>query len=363
MSKTLNSVLLNQPVRPNLDKVNYYLDIVNTNAWFTNFGPLHQEFTKRLEDYLGVENLLLVSNGTLALQVAAKVLNVNNVITTPFSFIATTSAMLWQNTKVNFCDIDKKNYNLSANKVNQALESDDSIDGILATHVYGNPCDIHEFERIRNARGMKLIYDAAHAFGVKTHGDSILKYGDASTLSFHATKVFHSIEGGAIVFKYRDDYEKAKALINFGIGDNGEIIGVGINAKMNEYQCAVGLTLLDNVDDVLAHRSLLFNLYRDELKGFVGYPIWDENSTTNGAYMPILLDEAQYGKVVDGLNKNCIQFRPYFTPSLDTIFSNENSFGCHYSHLISGRVICLPLHYYLSENDVKRVCSVIREVL
>lgn len=355
-----STILLNKPVEPDRTKLASYLKFVNENAWYTNFGPLHKELTDRLEEFLGVKNLLLVSNGTLALQVAAKVLNVNNTLTTPFSFIATTSAMLWQNQEIKFGDIDINSYNLSPDEAMFAIKKDKSIDSILATHVYGNPCDVLAFENIRLENDVKLIYDAAHAFGVNIDGQSILNYGDASTLSFHATKVFHTVEGGAIVFKSSDYFEKAKALINFGITSNGNIIGAGINAKLNEYQCAVGLTLLDQADMIINHRATMFELYRQELFGVVAYPKWHFKASHNGAYMPILVPEYLLSRVMNELTKNGIQYRQYFTPSLDQAFPELHSFGCLNSNQISGQVICLPLHYYLTQEDVLRVCNVIK---
>ncbi len=360
MTDKLDTISLNKPVTPNLEKLNGYLKRVSDAGWYTNFGPLHQEFTERLEEYLGVKNLLLVSNGTFALQVAAKTLGVDNLVTTPFSFVATSSAMLWQNVKLNYCDIEPDSWNLSPAHSQTAIEADHSIDGILATHVYGNPCEVEKFDEISRDKGIKVIYDAAHAFGVSINGQSILNYGDASTLSFHATKVFHTIEGGAIIFKKKEDYQRAKSIINFGIGADGSIAEPGINAKLNEYQCAVGLTLLDDIEGIIKHRAKLFEFYCSRLKNISTLPKWYPKSTKNGAYMPVLFRGSDIKKVVKALKDNNIQYREYFSPSLDRAFPQVRSFGCANSNNLAYRVICLPLHYHLTESDVERVTDVIK---
>lgn len=356
-------IALNKPLTPDLTTLTNYLTQVNNSGWYTNFGPLHQLLTERLEKYLGVENLLLVSNGTLAIQVACKTLNINSAITTPFSFVATTSSLLWQGIETAFSDIDAKSYNLCPKALDKALTQDNHYNGIVATHVYGNPCDVESLAKVAKKHNKKVIYDAAHAFGVKVNNQSVLNFGDASTLSFHSTKVFHTVEGGAIVFKHKVDYEKAKELINFGIQAGGKLGDPGINAKLNEYQCAVGLTLLDQIEQVIEHRSVLFNLYCEKLKGIVEIPQWHEKANINGAYMPIYIaDKTLQQKVIDALAKQGIQSRRYFTPSLDVAYREQYSFGCDISHKISGGVICLPLHASMTEKDVLSVTGIIKNL-
>lgn len=357
-------IVLNKPLTPDLKKLTAYLAQVNESGWYTNFGPLHEQLTKRLEDYLGVQNLLLVSNGTLAIQVACKALNINSAITTPFSFVATASSLLWQNIDTAFSDIDINSYNLCPIALEEALAQDNNYDGIVATHVYGNPCDVHGIADVANKYNKKAIYDAAHAFDVKVGTESILNFGDASTLSFHATKVFHTVEGGAIIFKHKADFEKAKQLINFGLQADGSLGEPGINAKLNEYQCAVGLTLLDDIESVIKHRAALFNAYTDELKDVVELPLWHPQASLNGAYMPIYIacEQKQQG-VMQALAKSNIQCRRYFTPSLDLAYSQQKSFGCANSQKIAGGVICLPLHNFMSVEDVLSVTYVIKEIL
>ena len=358
------AIFLNKPLTPDLTKLTKYLEQVNENGWYTNFGPLHQQLTQRLEEYLGVENLLLVSNGTLAIQVACKALNINSAITTPFSFVATTSSLLWQGIDTAFCDIDSVTYNISPESIDNALQQADLYDAIVATHVYGNPCDVTSIQNVADKHNKKVIYDAAHAFGVKVDGQSVLNFGDASTLSFHATKVFHTIEGGAIVFKRKADFEKAKRLINFGIQADGSLGEPGINAKLNEYQCAVGLVLLDDIEDVLEHRSALFNAYRTELEGVIEFPRWHEQASFNGAYMPLYIADVEIQEnIINALESNNIQSRRYFAPSLDLAYKKLKSFGCENSQRLASGAICLPLHNSMSTSDALKVVNIIKNTL
>jgi dTDP-4-amino-4,6-dideoxygalactose transaminase len=358
------TIVLNQPLKPNLPKLTKYLERVNDSGWYTNFGPLHQELTARLESYLGVKNLLLVSNGTLALQVAYKALNTQSALTTPFSFVATASSLIWQGIETSFCDIDMSSYNLCPIEVKKALHTNKNIDTIVATHVYGNPCNVKVFDALAEEHNVKVIYDAAHAFAVKIGDKSILSFGDASTLSFHSTKVFHTVEGGAIVFKHKADFERAKRLINFGIDVNGNITEAGINAKLNEYQCAVGLTILDQIDDVLEHRSALFTAYRYGLKDVVEMPNWYPDTSFNGAYMPInLCNDELVSKTVDFLNDNNVQSRRYFKPSLDKVFGKQQNYGSKVSERITQGILCLPLHSYMTLDNVIEINKLIKKVI
>ncbi|MDO6776602.1 DegT/DnrJ/EryC1/StrS family aminotransferase [Shewanella sp. 3_MG-2023] len=357
-------IALNSPLKPNLKKLQKYLEQINNNGWYTNFGPMHNELTVRLEEYLGVKNLLLVNNGTSALQVAAKTLGTESILSTPFSFIATVSAFKWQKDEVCFADIDRSSYNLSPESVKTAYKKGCKADTIVATHVYGNPCDVIALNNIRDEKNVKVIYDAAHAFGIKIGNESVLNFGDASTLSFHATKVFHTIEGGAVVFKDKDNFEKAQQIINFGIQSTQGVINVGLNAKLNEYQAAVGLVNLDEMDNILEHRSNLFDVYRNGLKDIVELPLWHPQANANGAYMPIKLENPlQLQKVMNSLNKNDIQSRHYFSPSLDKIFVDNFNYGSPNSHHVSEGILCLPMHAHLSLDDVSKVMMVIKKTL
>ena len=354
-------ILLNKPVAPCLKTLGRYLEQVNASGWYTNFGPLHESLTLRLEEYLGVDNLLLVSNGTLALHVAYRALDVKRSICTPFSYVATAGSLAWEKIPTSFVDIDPNSLNLCPILVGKMLEEAPDIDSIVATHVYGNPCRVELFDNISVKHSVKVIYDGAHAFGVKYCGKSLLSYGDAATLSFHATKVFHTIEGGAIIFKENEVYEKAKQLINFSIDSNGTPTGAGINAKLNEYQCAVGLTLLDNIDNILDHRRTIFNEYTRLLESSVELPIWNENtSLTNGSYFPIILkNELEKKRIKTVLDGHDIPCREYFSPSLNMVFKQEDV--CPVSQSIASRILCLPLHFYLTLDEVRHISSVIKE--
>lgn len=354
------TILLNKPVAPCLKKLTGYLAKVNDSGWYTNFGPLHQKLTERLEEYLGVENLLLVSNGTLALHVAYRALDIKSAICTPFSYTATASSLAWEKIPFSFVDIDSESLNLNPSLVANALASSNDIDSVIATHVYGNPCDLDAFDMLQKKYNLKVIYDGAHAFNVKCGQRSVLSYGDATTLSFHATKVFHTIEGGATVFKDKDAFDRAKRIINFGLDSGGVPNQVGINAKLNEYQCAVGLTLLEEIDQILDHRIELFNLYRQCLKNYVQLPVWNDDASINGAYFPIILQNEEHRRrIKSALQDSNIPSREYFSPSLNTIFSPQED--CSISESISSRILCLPIHFYLTTPQVMKIVKIIKE--
>ena len=354
-------ILLNRALKPDLDIVQSYLDGINARNIFTNFGPLYYELTERLKELLGVNNLLLVSNGTIALQVAYKTLHVDNAICTPYSYVATASSLMWEKIDTQFTDICADTLNLNPSLVRERLLLDKAINAVVATHVYGNPCDFQAFEKIRKDFGINVIYDAAHAFGVRADGASILCQGDASTLSFHATKIFHTIEGGAIIFNDSENYEIAKRLINFNLDKNGMPLGAGINAKLSEYHCAVGLAILTQIDDILDHRVSLYELYQKELRNTFRLQEWSMNSAHNGAYFPILFESIQKKEIVsDGLKQAGIQSREYFKPSLNHYFGSKDH--CPHSEQTADQVLCLPLHFYMSHENVKYVCDTLKRL-
>ncbi|MDN3715959.1 DegT/DnrJ/EryC1/StrS family aminotransferase [Vibrio breoganii] len=357
-------IALNSPIKPDLKKLTKLLEQINNNGWFTNFGPLHKELTARLEDYLGVKNLLLTNNGTSALQVAAKAIGTRSILATPFSFVATASAFKWQKDELAFADIDKQSLNLSPETIRLAYRKGCKADTLVATHVYGNPCDVNALDELSEKYNFQIIYDAAHAFGVNIAEKSVLNYGEASTLSFHATKIFHTVEGGAIIFKDRVNLEKAEEIINFGIRPGRGVVDVGINAKLNEYQAAVGLVNLEEIDNILEHRAELFHKYREGLKNIVELPQWHPQANANGAYMPILLKSEEEMKAVsDGLAEHNIQSRHYFEPSLDKIFVDSHNYGTRNSVSSSSRVLCLPMHAHLTSENVKKVINIMGKLL
>lgn len=354
-------IALNSPLKPDLKKLLPYLEQINKRGWFTNFGPLHHELTEKLELYLGVRNLLLVSNGTVALQLAGRALNVERILTTPFSFVATSSCFQWQKDTIHFSDIDRQTYNLCPEAAKFAIEQTPDLEAIVATHVYGNPCDVKSFEVLGQEKKVKVIYDAAHSFGVELNGKSVLNYGDASALSFHATKVFNTVEGGAVIFKNKQDFEKAKNMINFGINPNKGIVETGINGKLNEYQAAVGLVNLERINSVIEHRVELFEHYIKGLKDVVELPRWHHEANFNGAYMPIKLANTQSAKLLIGkLAENNIQSRAYFSPALDSVFSGCKSYGTKNSHNVVDGILCLPLHVDMTKGDVFKVIDNIK---
>lgn len=356
------TILLNKPLAPCLKTLTGYLEQINERGLYTNFGPLHQELTNRLEEYLGVKNLLLVANGTLALHVTYRALNIKRAICTPFSYSATASSLAWEKIPLQFVDIDSQTLNLNPSLVAKTLKNFNDIDSVVATHVYGNACDVNAFDKLHYEHNVKIIYDGAHAFNVKYGKESVLNFGDASTLSFHATKIFHTIEGGAIVFKEKDNFNRAKNIINFGQDSSGALGQQGINAKLNEYQCAVGLTLLDSIENVVHHRIDLFNLYKKYLEDYVQIPIWDKDSSINGAYFPIILkSEKSRRQIKQALDKEGIPSREYFSPSLNTIYKSEDI--CPISESIASRVLCLPLHFSMSKDNITLIAKSLKKAM
>lgn len=355
-------IKLNCPIVPNVKKYISLIEKINENGWYTNFGPMHEELTNRLSSYLGVQNLLLVSNGTLALQIAYETLGVRRAITTPYSFVATASTLAWQNKEILYSDVDENNGNISFEKTLCLLNENENYDSVVATHVFGNPCEVNKFNLIN--KKINIIYDAAHAFGVKIDGESVLNYGDASTISFHATKVFHTIEGGGIVFKKKEHFDEAKRMINFGIELDKGIKSIGINAKLNEYQAAAGLVFLDDLDEILERRVELFELYRRCLYDIIDMPKWLDQASLNGAYMPIFCkNENELISMMNNLEKKGIQTRRYFYPSLNNVIKANQDSNTMVSDALAKRSLCLPLHYYMTKEEVLVVVDAVKSSL
>lgn len=351
-----------KPYIPNKKKLFKRIEQIHKNEWFTNFGPFHEELTHKLEEYLGVKNLLLVSNGTLALQIAYKSLGLKDiVITSPYSFVATTSTLVWERIEPRFVDINKTNLSLSfSNLKRQDLTN---VSGIVGVHVFGNPGDTHLIDAYAKKNRLKVVYDGAHAFGVKKNGRSILLSGDASTLSFHATKVFHTIEGGGIVFKDKKFFEIAKRLANFGLDLGKNIRGVGINSKLNEYQCAVGLTILEDIDLIIERRRAILDRYEKILGNYFEMPIWDKNIERNGAYAPIFLkDERETKRVLKKLLQEGIQTRRYFYPSLNQLEYLPENISCPHSESLAKRSLCLPLYTSMNRKEQDRVIELLLNI-
>ncbi len=346
---------------PNIEKYKNYIDEIYKTAWLTNQGPLVQKLEKRLAQYLGVKNIVLVSNGTIALEIAYRALDLKGeVITTPFSFVATTSSLVTNRLTPIFVDIDEKTFNLNPKNIEKKITSRTSA--ILPVHVFGNACEVEEIKKIANKHNLKVIYDAAHAFDVKYKDKSLLSYGDISTLSFHATKLFHTIEGGALIINDDSLLEKVRYLINFGIKNQEEIPHLGTNAKMNEFEAAMGLCILDDIEDIKTNRKKVVENYKIGLESLVTFQEQNNQASENYSYFPILFkNEEELSKVQKSLNKENIFPRRYFYPSLDTLEYIEPKQECKISRDISKRILCLPIYAELEKDNQDKIIDIIRK--
>ncbi|WP_419569535.1 DegT/DnrJ/EryC1/StrS family aminotransferase [Rheinheimera sp.] len=359
-------IQLNKPYLPTFTSYSRYLDKVYSKGWLTNNGPMAQELKVRLEDYLGVKNLLPVANGTLAMQLAYKVFDLKGeAVTTPFTFIATSSSLAWEGIRPRFADVDPNSYNLNAVQCEPFIRQ--GCNAVVPVHVYGNPCDVHAFETLRERHKVRVIYDAAHAFGIKVSDNSVLNYGDASTLSFHATKVFHTVEGGAVIFRSSDDYERAVMMTNFGIDvTTGQIPEQGINTKISEVHAAMGLAVLDDIEKIMERRQALYQQYRHQLHGIVQQQGWHPDATENGAYMPVSFENATLSEfVMQQLQDKGIMSRRYFSPSINKLeqYSEVNADHCPVSESLATRTLCLPLYYDLTEQELNQVTAAVKQAV
>ena len=348
---------------PNKEKYQKYVDEIYENGWLTNYGPLTQRLEKRLAEYLGVKNIVLVSNGTSALEIAYRTLELKGVvITTPFSFVATTSSLVMNQLSPVFADIDKNTFNLDPKNIEKLITKNTSA--ILPVHVFGNSCKVEKIDEIADKYNLKLIYDAAHAFDVEYKGNSVLNYGDISTLSFHATKLFHTIEGGALIINNDKLAQKARYLINFGIKNQEEIPYLGTNAKMNEFEAAMGLCILDDIEQIKQKRKMVLDTYKRELRGLVQFQEKNKNATENYSYCPVVFkNEGQLLKVQKALNEQKIFPRRYFYPSLDTLEYIEPKQEMKISRDISKRILCLPIYVDFEKDVQKQVIDIFKENL
>lgn len=352
-----------RPYLPNIERYSQYVAEIYKSGILTNTGPLVQRLEKKLAVYLGVEELVLVANGTIALDVAYKTLGLKNVdaVTTPFSFAATTTSLINSNITPIFADIDTESFNITAKEILKNITSDTKA--IVPVHVFGNACEIDLIDDIASKHNLKIVYDAAHAFGVTYKERSILSYGDASTLSFHATKLFHCIEGGAVVFRDRSLARKARELINFGISEGVPAVP-GINGKMNEFQAAMGLCLLEDIDIIIKERKKICEAYQNALEGLVQFQHLNPDSTQNYSYYPIVFGNEMILKgVVNSLNSKDIFPRRYFYPSLDTLSYVNAEKHCANSSNIASRILCLPLYYGLREEEQALIITTIQQNL
>ena len=348
---------------PDREKYKKYVDEIFAYGWVTNNGPVIRKLEKRLAQYLGVKNIVLVSNGTTALEIAYRTLDIKGyAITTPFSFVATTSSLVTNGIKPIFSDIDVDSLNIDPQKIEEKITKNTTA--IVPVHVFGNACNIEEIDRIAKSYNLKIIYDAAHAFNVRYNGQSILNYGDISVLSFHATKLFHTIEGGALIINDDSLVEKARYLINFGIENPESIPELGTNAKMNEFEAAMGLCMLDEMETILKKREKIYKRYFEALGRIVKTQRQNKNSTYNFSYFPIILkDEKQTIKIQKALNAKQIFPRRYFYPSLDTLNYIEPKQECNISRDISKRILCLPIYPALEADDQLEIIRIVQDIL
>ena len=363
-------IYVTQPALPPLEEFIGYLKKIWDSKILTNNGPFHQQFEKELADYLGVKYISLFANGTLALMTALQALRITGeVITTPFSFVATTHALWWNNIKPVFVDIEPEYFTLDPEKIEAAITPQTTA--IMPVHVYGNPCKIGAIQKIADTYGLKVIYDAAHAFGVRINGNSILNYGDLSILSFHATKTFNTIEGGAIICHDEKTKRRIDFLKNFGFADEVTVVEPGINAKMSELQAAYGLLQLKYVDEYINKRKLIAELYRKELSGVDGLRIlYDvEGIKHSYTYFPILIDEQYYGESRDGiyerLKENGIYGRRYFYPLISQFPTYRGLTSAKPENLpvatkVAEQVICLPIYPSLGNDIIKYIVKHLR---
>ena len=359
------TITVTSPLLPALEEFIPYLEEIWQSKWITNNGQFHRQLETALAEYLGVKYVSLFTNGTLPLITALQAMHITGeVITTPYSFVATTHALWWNGIKPVFVDIDPETCNLDPNKIEPAIT--EKTTAIMPVHCYGVPCDTEKIQAIADKHGLKVIYDAAHAFGVQVNGESILKAGDMSTLSFHATKVFNTVEGGALVCHDAETKRQIDFLKNFGFNGETEVVAPGINSKMDEIRSAYGLLNLKQVDQAIESRHKVADYYRSVLRAVKGVKVFEDvpGVRYNYAYFPILIDAKEYGMTRDELyfkmKEQNVLGRRYFYPLISTFDTYKGLESSNPSNLpvatrIADDVICLPMYYGLAEEDMERV--------
>jgi dTDP-4-amino-4,6-dideoxygalactose transaminase len=365
MKKT---ILVTQPFLPPLEEFQEYLKDIWDSKWLTNDGKFHQALEKALCEYLGVKYISLFANGTLALVTALQELRVTGeVITTPYSFVATTHALWWNNIKPVFVDIEPHTFNLDPEKIEAAITP--KTTAIMPVHVYGNPCNVNRIKEIADTYGLKIIYDACHTFGVKINGIPVLNYGDLSVMSFHATKVYNTFEGGAIICHDEATKKRIDNLKNFGFAD-GKVVAPGINAKMNELQAAMGLLQLKYINGAIEKRQLIAQIYREKLNGIKGITFLNDMPNVKHcySYFPVLIDKTEFGKtrddVFEELQKYNIFGRRYFYPLISQFSTYRGLDSAQPGKMtvaekITEEVLCLPIYPDLEIDSVNQICNII----
>jgi dTDP-4-amino-4,6-dideoxygalactose transaminase len=362
------NITVTQPFLPPLEEFMPYLQKIWQKKWLTNNGEFHRELEAELANYLGVPYVSLFANGTLALVTALQALNITGeVITTPYTFVATAHSLIWNNITPVFVDIDPVTGNIDPTKIEKAIT--ENTTAVLPVHVYGNPCDTLQIEKIANRYNLKVIYDAAHAFGITVNGESILNSGDLSILSFHATKVFNTFEGGAVICKDAATKQHIDDLKNFGFRDEVTVVEAGINGKMNEFQAALGLLQLKYIDNQIEKRKDITVLYRDLLKNKKGIRFIDDIKKVkhNYSYFPVFIDD-NYGISRDELYNRFrdkdILVRRYFYPLISNMpmykyLPSAKKENLPVANKLAGEVICLPIYPELTDKDIKYICNLI----
>lgn len=348
---------------PPREEYQAYLNDIWQRQWLTNMGPLANELEMKLKGHLGLEHLLFVTNGTIALQLAIKGLDITGeIITTPFSFVATTSSIVWEGCTPVFADIDRDTLNIDPKKIEAVIT--DKTQAILATHVYGNPCDVEAIRQIADQYNLKVIYDGAHAFGVNVYGRSVFEFGEISICSLHATKLYHSIEGGVIVTKDEALLKKLAYMRNFGFDGPEAFAELGINGKNSEFHAAMGLVNLKYVGAIHEHRKVVTERYHNNLRKLRAYiPKWHDQATINYAYYPVVLEsEELLLKIKNLLDRHEIFTRRYFYPSLAEVLPYIEKKDLKITEDIAKRVLCLPLYYGLTLVEVDLICRLILSV-
>lgn len=362
-----NIITVTSPLLPDLDEFHSMLKEIWASKWITNNGDFHQQLEKELAEYLKVPFISLFTNGTLPLITALQALQIKGeVITTPYSFVATTHALWWNDIKPVFVDIDPSNCAIDPEKIEAAITP--ATSAIMPVHCYGNPADIKAIQEIADKHGLKVIYDAAHAFGVEVNGESILNAGDISTLSFHATKVFNTIEGGAMVMKDEETKKYIDYLKNFGFENETSVVTPGINSKMDEIRAAYGLLNLRQVDDAIEKRRKTAFIYRDALRNVEGVTFFEDipGIRHNYSYFPVFIDAEKFGKTRDDLYESMketgVYGRRYFYPLICEFSPYHNLPSATRENLpnaykTADSVLCLPMHHAMEDKDIMRVLN------
>ena len=370
--KLNNPIYVTRPLLPDIENVHNQINDIWNAKWLTNNGPKHKELESKLKEYLKVDNLVMFSNGTLALELGLKALELKGeVITTPFTFPATVQALDRNGLTPVFCDIETDTLNIDANKIEELIT--DKTSAILGVHVFGNPCDVEKIQEIADKYNLKVIYDGAHAFGSHINGKSIGSYGDMTMFSFHATKLFNTVEGGGLVFKDNKLYDKLNLLKNFGIASPEEVVLSGTNAKLNEIQAAVGLEVLKIVEEERAKRKAIKNIYIEGLKDIPGIRVLNnlDDEDASYQYFTIEVNEEEYGisrnELHVELEKYNVFTRKYFYPLCsefewynDLESAKAQNLPC--AHDIINKVLSMPYYGELKESEVMQICNIIKEL-